>query len=101
MGEDESPVVRGTRVPVRRLFAWHRQGTSVETLLKRYPQLGPSRVLDALAFAYDNLDLVTADLERERELLAQEEKSPPEAPKNAKQRELEAKARQTTLPFKR
>lgn len=73
----------------------------METLLKRYPPLGPSRVLDALAFAYDNLELVTADLERERDLLAREEKTAPEAPKNAKQRELEAKARQTTLPFKR
>ena len=72
----------------------------METLLKRYPQLGPSRVLDALAFAYDNLELITADLDRERELLAHEQKLPPEAPKNPKQRELEAKARQTTLPFK-
>ena len=64
-----SPVVRGSKVPVRRLWAWHRRGVSVETLLKRYPQLGPGRVLDALAFAYDNSDLVEADLTRERALL--------------------------------
>ena len=68
-----SPVVAGSRVPVRRLWAWHRKGTSIETLLKRYPQLGPARVLDALAFAYDNRDLVEADLERERELLGKDE----------------------------
>jgi len=66
---DGSPIVRGTRVPVRRLFSWHRRGTTVETLLKRYPQLGPARVLDALSFAYDHLDLMEADLERERSLL--------------------------------
>jgi uncharacterized protein (DUF433 family) len=97
--ETGSPLVRGSRVPVRRLFAWHRQGTTVETLLRRYPQLGPARVLDALAFAHDNIDLVAADLERERSLLARESTPQPEAPKNAKEREVEAKARQTKLPF--
>jgi uncharacterized protein (DUF433 family) len=60
-----SPCVRGTKVPVRRLWSWHRRGVTVDTLLKRYPQLGPARVLDALAFAYDNVELVEADLSRE------------------------------------
>jgi uncharacterized protein (DUF433 family) len=64
-----SPVVRGSRVPVRRLWAWFRRGVTVETLLKRYPQLGPARVLDALSFAYDNTELIEADLERERALI--------------------------------
>lgn len=64
-----SPVVRGTKVPVRRLWAWHRKGVTVETLVRRYPALGPAKVLGALAFAYDNEDLVEADLERERALL--------------------------------
>ncbi len=68
-----SPVVRGTRVPVRRLWAWHRKGVTVETLIKRYPALGPSKVLDALAFAYDNQDVMAADLAREAKLLSQEE----------------------------
>jgi uncharacterized protein (DUF433 family) len=66
-----SPYVAGTRIPVRRLWAWHQGGVSVETLLKRYPQLGPARVLDALAFAYDNRELVEEDLARERALMAQ------------------------------
>ena len=60
-----SPHVAGTRVPVRRLWAWHRSGASIDTLLKRYPALGPARVLDALAFCYDNRDVVDADLARE------------------------------------
>lgn len=63
-----SPHVAGSRVPVRRLWAWHRGGASVETLLKRYPNLGPARVLDALAFAYDNQELVEADIAREQAL---------------------------------
>ncbi len=68
-----SPVVRGTRVPVRRLWAWHRKGVSVETLIKRYPTLGPARVLGALSFAYDNQELLAADLAREARLLNEEE----------------------------
>jgi uncharacterized protein (DUF433 family) len=64
-----SPVVRGTKVPVRRLWAWHRKGVAVETLMKRYQQLGPSVVLDALAFAYDNLEVMAADLAREQSVL--------------------------------
>src|SRR5258706_1417327 len=98
--DDGSPVVVGTRVPVRRLYAWHRQGTTVETLLRRYPQVGPARLLDALSFAYDNLELISGDLEREYELLAREQKSPPATPKSKKELAAESKARQTKLPFK-
>ena len=67
-----SPHVVGSKVPVRRLWAWHRGGASVETLLKRYPNLGPAKVLDALAFAYDNRDLVDTDLAREQALFARQ-----------------------------
>src|SRR5258708_34222507 len=63
-----SPVVRGTRVPVRRLWAWFKRGVTVETLLRRYPKVLPAAVLDALSFAYDNADLVAADLARERSI---------------------------------
>ena len=67
-----SPHVVDSRVPVRRLWAWHRGGASVETLVKRYPTLGPARILDALAFAYDNQELIEADLAREQALLEQQ-----------------------------
>ncbi len=63
-----SPHVAGSRVPVRRLWMWYRGGASVETLVKRYPTLGPARVLDALAFAYDNPELIAADISREQSL---------------------------------
>jgi len=82
-----SPLVRGTKVPVRRLWAWHRKGVTVETLVKRYPALGPAKVLCALAFAYDNQDVLEADLERERLLLDAEAEKVPGA------------MEQTRLPF--
>ena len=72
-------------MPVRRLWLWYRGGASVETLVKRYPQLGPARVLDALAFAYDNQELMQADLAREQSLLDDEANKSPKA--------------QTKLPF--
>ena len=65
-----SPVVRGTRIAVRRLWSWHRQGLTPEVLLRRYPQLGPAQLFDALSFAYDNQQLIEADGERERAALA-------------------------------
>ncbi len=69
-----SPHVRGSRVPVRRLWIWHRGGATVDTLIKRYPQLGAGAILDALSFAYDNQDLIEADAAREQAAL---EKHPP------------------------
>ncbi len=68
-----SPYVAGSRVPVRRLWAFYRNGTSVERILKRYPQLGPAKVFDALAFALDNQEVVEADLAREESLLSTKE----------------------------
>jgi uncharacterized protein (DUF433 family) len=65
-----SPYVVGSRVPVRRLWAFYRGGTSIERILKRYPQLGPAKVFDALAFALDNQEVVDADLAHEESLLA-------------------------------
>lgn len=80
-----SPYVAGSRVPVRRLWAFYRNGTSVERILKRYPQLGPAKVFDALAFALDNREVVDADLAHEESLLALKEAR---APRESAQIEL-------------
>jgi uncharacterized protein (DUF433 family) len=64
-----SPHVVGSRVLVRRLYAFYKNGARIETILRRYPQLEPAMVFDALAFALDNLEVIEADLEREREML--------------------------------
>jgi uncharacterized protein (DUF433 family) len=74
-----SPHVAGSKVPVRRLWAWHRGGTSVETLMRRYPNLGPAKILDALAFAYDNAEVIQADLDREQRLFEETGKPDPAA----------------------
>lgn len=75
-----SPFVVGSRVPVRRLWVFYKNGASVEVLIKRYPRLGPGKILDALAFAFDNREVVEQDIEHEQEMLAQaaETKPPPQ-----------------------
>ncbi len=65
---DGSPEIQGTRIPVRRLWSWFSRGVSAETLIKRYPTLGQAKVLDALAFCFDNHELIDADLAREAAL---------------------------------
>ena len=64
-----SPHVAGSRVVVRRLWTFFKSGATVERILKRYPQLGPAKVFDALAFALDNPEVMEADLRREEEIL--------------------------------
>lgn len=86
-----SPYVAGSRVPVRRLWSFYRKGVTLETLLRRFPRLGPAKVLDALAFAYDNEEVVLADIAREEHLLRQTEPSAEEAKATA--------AKQMSLPF--
>jgi uncharacterized protein (DUF433 family) len=83
-----SPHVIGSRVPVRRLWAFYRSGASVDRILKRYPQLGAAKVFDALAFAFDNLELIEADIRREDELLAKSGQPPAQKPTGVSQMEL-------------
>ncbi len=72
-----SPYVVGSRVPVRRLWSFYQSGASVEVLIKRYPRLGAGKIFDALAFAFDNEEVIRRDIERERSLL-QAESPPPD-----------------------
>lgn len=71
-----SPHVAGSRVVVRRLWAFFKSGATVERILKRYPQLGPAKVFDALAFALDNPEVMEADLRREEEILRKSGEQP-------------------------
>ena len=85
-----SPHVAGSRVPVRRLYAFYRSGTPIEKILKRYPQLSPAKVFDALAFALDNPEVIEADMDREAELLEERQ--------NKKSRRMPG-LRQVEMPF--
>lgn len=60
--------VRGTRVPVHRLWAWHLAGVPVATMMTRYPNMPAGALLDALSFAYDNPRVIDADAKAEQTL---------------------------------
>ena len=83
-----SPHVAGSRVPVRRLWAFFKSGASVERILRRYPQLGPAKVFDALAFAFDNPEVMEADQQREDDLLSKAQVRPKRASGSPEQIEL-------------
>lgn len=83
-----SPYVAGSRVLVRRLWAFYRDGSTVETLFKRFPQLGPAQLFDALAFAHDNEAVLEADIAREQEMLRRTSQRLPGRPKGSEQIEL-------------
>ncbi len=56
------PVVVGTRVRVGTILVCYRQGMGVEEIVQQYPTLKPADVHDALAYAYDHLEEIEADL---------------------------------------
>jgi len=61
------PVVSGTRIRVATVLSCHRQGMSVEQILQEYPLLSLAEVHEALAYAYDHLDEIEADLAADHE----------------------------------
>jgi uncharacterized protein (DUF433 family) len=86
-----SPYVVGSRVPVRRLWAFYRKGITIDTLLRRFPRLGAAKIFDALAFGYDNEEVMVADIQREEQLLDRVE--------SGKKADDSSPARQMDLPF--
>ncbi len=56
------PVEAGTRIRVATILTCYRQGMSVEEIVQQYAPLKPADVHDALAYAYDHIDEIEADL---------------------------------------
>ena len=56
------PVVVDTRIRVATILTCYRQGMGIEEIVQQYPSLKPADVHDALAYAYDHLAEIEADL---------------------------------------
>ena len=63
------PVVVGTRVRVATVLTCYRQGMRVEEIVQQYPHLKPADVHDALAYAYDHLEEIEADMAADDEAI--------------------------------
>jgi uncharacterized protein (DUF433 family) len=62
-------VVAGTRIRVATILACYRQRMGVEEIVQQYAHLTPADVHDALAYAYDHLDEIEADLAADDEVI--------------------------------
>jgi uncharacterized protein (DUF433 family) len=62
------PVVVGTRIRVATVLTCYRQGMGVEEIVQQYAPLKPADVHDALAYAYDHIDEIEADLAADDEI---------------------------------
>jgi uncharacterized protein (DUF433 family) len=60
---NNSPIIAGTRTPVRSIVGYHRNGLTAEEIAAKLSYLTLSEIYDALAFYYDNRE--TIDRERE------------------------------------
>ena len=54
-------VIAGTRIRVSLILGWHRDGLSVEEIVRHYPHLRVADVHDALAYAFDHPEEMAAD----------------------------------------
>jgi uncharacterized protein (DUF433 family) len=59
-----SPVIKGTRFPVRSVVHYVlQQGISPEELVKEFSHLTLAQIYDALSFCYDNKELIDKDIQ--------------------------------------
>lgn len=68
------PVVVATRIRVATILTCYRLGMTVEEIVQQYPSLRPADVHDALAYAYDHMEEIEADLEQDDERLVKSQR---------------------------
>ncbi|HMO53246.1 MAG TPA: DUF433 domain-containing protein [Tepidiformaceae bacterium] len=61
-----SPVLKGTRMPVKAIAARHKMGWTPETVIEQFPHLDVAAVYAAFAYYFANKAEVEADLELDR-----------------------------------
>lgn len=65
--QDGEPCFRGTHIPIRTVLAAMAEGSSIQTVLKTYPDLSVDKVFAIFALAADRLqDRVLQGLQRRR-----------------------------------
>jgi uncharacterized protein (DUF433 family) len=74
------PVVANTRVRVATILSCYRQGMGIEEIVQQYAPLKPADVHDALAYAYDHIAEIEADLAADDECTVKTRRSGPGQP---------------------
>jgi uncharacterized protein (DUF433 family) len=60
------PVIEGTRLSVKLIVGWTREGLSSEQILDLYPQLSAAQIADALAYYEDHPEEIEAEFKEEQ-----------------------------------
>ncbi|MBA7681386.1 hypothetical protein ES703_89724 [subsurface metagenome] len=63
---NNSPIIVGTRTPVRSIVNYYKDGLSPEEIIVKLSHLKLSEVYDALSFYYDNKELIDSEIEENR-----------------------------------
>ncbi len=64
------PCIAGTRIRVQDVYVWHElQGVTADEIVSRFPQLTMTDVYAALAFYWDNRDLIQKQMHEETALV--------------------------------
>jgi len=58
-----SPVVVGTRIPVRAIIGYYKLGLSVEEILEGMPCLTAAQVYDALSYYHDHQEEIEREIQ--------------------------------------
>jgi uncharacterized protein (DUF433 family) len=74
----EKACIAGSRIRVEDVYVWHVvQGRSVAEIVADFPQLTPADVHAALAYYWDNEELIQQQMKRGREVAAEAAKQNP------------------------
>ena len=60
------PVIEGTRLSVKLMVGWTREGLSPEQILDLYPHLSAAQIADALAYYEDHPEEIEAEFKEEQ-----------------------------------
>lgn len=63
------PIIEGTRLSVKLIVGWIRQGMTPEEIIEQYPQLSAAQVADALAYYQDHPEEIEAEFAEEKRYL--------------------------------
>ena len=63
-----SPIIKGTRTPVRSIIGYSNMGLTPEEILATLPYLKLSEIYDALSFYYDNKELIDKEIEENNDI---------------------------------
>ena len=63
------PVIEGTRLSVKLIVGWAREGQSSEQIAALYPDVSVAEVADALAYYEDHPEEIEAEFEEEQRYL--------------------------------